>query len=57
MNEFITVENLEKGYGVAFDWFGGKVQFPLNELPEMILSFGVKKIYANFDEKTIRRAK
>ena len=57
MNEKITIENLAQGYGIAYDWFGGKVKFILEELSQMIADFNVKKIYANLDGKTIRREK
>ena len=56
MND-ITVKTLKQGYGIAIDHFGTKVEFPLSDLETMIGSWGVKKIYANFDGKRIKRAK
>jgi hypothetical protein len=57
MNETYTTENLKKGTGVAFDWFGGKTIFSVEELEEMKSDDNIRKIYFNFDDSAIRRVK
>ena len=52
-----STENLKKGHGVAIDWFGGKVEFPAEELDAMKTNDTVRKIYFNFDGTGIRRVK
>lgn len=53
----ITTQNLKKGFGIAFDWFGGKVEFSLNELNNFIADEFVKKIYVNINGERITRVK
>lgn len=57
MNEQYTTENLKKGTGVAFDWFGGKVIITSDELDKMKTDDSIRKIYFNFDNKNIKRVK
>ena len=52
-----STENLKKGYGVAIDWFGGKIEFPTEVLEIMKADDSVRKIYFNFDGTGIRRVK
>lgn len=56
MNDY-TTENLKKGTGVAFTWFGEKIIFSVGELEEMKSDDNIRKIYFNFDGSAIRRVK
>ena len=53
----INTENLKAGFGVAYDWFGGKTFFSAKDYFLMIDDDSVRKIYFNVDGKSIRRVK
>lgn len=53
----LDTKNLKAGFGVAFDWFGGKTIFSAKDYFLMLDDESVRKIYFNMDGASIRRVK